>query len=259
MVAHAIPRELHSDLAIARGDSTSDDVAVLAEQMLSGDSAGAMPASKRFAARALLSRRFTCSCWRRRQFICGGSGPAIYAVLPRRHWRCGDCNNCSANTAWSFVPKPSDRKPGGASCWRQPRGKSTISVMRCSALVLMSEFFRRDGWEAWIEPDPTAREFTRVVHDEWFDVVEFLVSGDKQLDALAARYQDDPARIAESVDRNYGSRSGFHRASRIGFAGGRRSHGNRRETGGVAGPTFGWPDRALLSCTNKTNKKGVKG
>ncbi len=67
-----------------------------------------------------------------------------------------------------------------------PREKHDLSYAMF-ALVLMSEFFRRDGWEAWIEPDPTAREFTRVVHDEWFDVVEFLVSGDKQLDALAAR------------------------------------------------------------------------
>jgi MerR family transcriptional regulator, light-induced transcriptional regulator len=51
----------------------------------------------------------------------------------------------------------------------------------------MSEFFRRDGWDAWIEADPTSKEFTQVVRDQWFDVVEFLVSGDKQLDALAAR------------------------------------------------------------------------
>ncbi|NWG24385.1 MAG: hypothetical protein HXY30_08230 [Pseudorhodoplanes sp.] len=54
-------------------------------------------------------------------------------------------------------------------------------------LVLVGEFFRRDGWDAWIEPDSTGKGFTQVVKDQWFDVVEFLVSGDKRLDALAAR------------------------------------------------------------------------
>jgi hypothetical protein len=54
-------------------------------------------------------------------------------------------------------------------------------------LVLMSEFFRRDGWEPWIEPDPNAREFAEAICRQWFDTVELLVSGDKQLDALASR------------------------------------------------------------------------
>jgi hypothetical protein len=66
-----------------------------------------------------------------------------------------------------------------------PREKHDLSyTMFC--LVLMSEFFRRDGWEAWIEPEPTSRDFADVIRREWFDIVEFIVSGDKQLDALAS-------------------------------------------------------------------------
>ena len=53
-------------------------------------------------------------------------------------------------------------------------------------LVLVGEFFRRDGWDAWIEPDSSSVEFSEIVRNHWFDVVEFLVSGDKRLDALAA-------------------------------------------------------------------------
>jgi MerR family transcriptional regulator, light-induced transcriptional regulator len=53
-------------------------------------------------------------------------------------------------------------------------------------LVMMSQFLRRDGWEAWIEPDASTPECAAVVRSQWFDIVEFLVSGDKQLDALAA-------------------------------------------------------------------------
>jgi hypothetical protein len=53
-------------------------------------------------------------------------------------------------------------------------------------LVLLGEFFRRDGWEAWIEPSPKALELSDTIHNEWFDVVEFMVSGQKRLDELAA-------------------------------------------------------------------------
>jgi hypothetical protein len=53
-------------------------------------------------------------------------------------------------------------------------------------LALIGEFFRRDGWDAWIEPDSSSAEFATLVRTHWFDVVEFQVSGDKRLDALAA-------------------------------------------------------------------------
>ena len=53
-------------------------------------------------------------------------------------------------------------------------------------LVLLGEFFRRDGWDAWIEPAPAVRELSATIHNEWFDVVEFMVSGQKRLDELAA-------------------------------------------------------------------------
>jgi hypothetical protein len=53
-------------------------------------------------------------------------------------------------------------------------------------LVMLGEFFRRDGWEAWIEPAPGASELSATIHNEWFDVVEFMVGGQKRLDELAA-------------------------------------------------------------------------
>jgi len=53
-------------------------------------------------------------------------------------------------------------------------------------LVLFGEFFRRDGWETWIEPASEASQLSTVIHNEWFDVVEFMVSGERRLDELAA-------------------------------------------------------------------------
>jgi hypothetical protein len=53
-------------------------------------------------------------------------------------------------------------------------------------LVLAGQFFRRSGWDAWIEPVPGARELTATVQKEWFDVVALTVGAEKRLDELAA-------------------------------------------------------------------------
>lgn len=53
-------------------------------------------------------------------------------------------------------------------------------------LVLAGEFFRRDGWDTWIEPDVSNVAFIETIRSQWFDVVEFFASGDKKLDDLAS-------------------------------------------------------------------------
>jgi len=53
-------------------------------------------------------------------------------------------------------------------------------------LVLAGEFFRRDGWDTWIEPDVNNVAFVETIRTQWFDVVEFFASGDKKLDDLAS-------------------------------------------------------------------------
>jgi hypothetical protein len=54
-------------------------------------------------------------------------------------------------------------------------------------LVLLGEFFRRDGWDAWIEPEAGSDQVSNLIRSEWFDVVEFLVGSEKRLDALAEK------------------------------------------------------------------------
>lgn len=53
-------------------------------------------------------------------------------------------------------------------------------------LMMVSEFFRRGGWEAWIEPDLSTTAFGDAVRHQWFDVVELLVANDGQLDGIAS-------------------------------------------------------------------------
>lgn len=68
-------------------------------------------------------------------------------------------------------------------------------------LVLAGEFFRRDGWDTWIEPDPAASAFLETVRTQWFDVVEFFASNDKKLDDLAKSIR---VIRRESSNRNIG-------------------------------------------------------
>ncbi|UFZ07691.1 cobalamin B12-binding domain-containing protein [Bradyrhizobium ontarionense] len=53
-------------------------------------------------------------------------------------------------------------------------------------LVLAGEFFRRDGWDTWIEPDTADRGFLHALRTQWFNVVEFFANSDKKLDDLAS-------------------------------------------------------------------------
>ena len=50
----------------------------------------------------------------------------------------------------------------------------------------MSEFFRREGWDTWIERDLASPGFHGAVLAEWFDLVEILATGDDQLDAISS-------------------------------------------------------------------------
>jgi len=54
-------------------------------------------------------------------------------------------------------------------------------------LVLAGEFFRRDGWDTWIEPDGNSAEILTLLQTESFDVLEITINNDRRLDTLAAR------------------------------------------------------------------------
>jgi MerR family transcriptional regulator, light-induced transcriptional regulator len=68
-------------------------------------------------------------------------------------------------------------------------------------LVLAGEFFRRDGWNTWIEPDSAGDAFIETIRTQWFDVVEFFASSDKKLKDLASNIR---MVRRESSNRNIG-------------------------------------------------------
>lgn len=187
VMAHASAQQTQSNLAVRSGEHATNDPAALAEQMLAGDTEGAVARIETLRAQGHALEEIYL------QLLT----PA--AVHLRRLWSDDLCGFAEATLAlWRLQQllrnyslefrAESDRYETGrrAILAPAPREKHDLSyAMFC--LVLMSEFFRRDGWEAWIEPDPTAQEFADAIRHNWFDVVEFLVSGDKQLDALSAR------------------------------------------------------------------------
>ena len=50
---------------------------------------------------------------------------------------------------------------------------------------IVSEFFRKEGWQVVLEVSPTARELVQAVQREWFDAIGLSVSIDAQLKDLA--------------------------------------------------------------------------
>jgi len=188
VIAHAKPREeLRAELPVVLRTTAASEVAVIAEQMLSGDIAGAEARVDTLRAQgltleAVYLQLLAPAAMRLRDLwnndLCG------FAEATLALWRIQQLlRHYSGEFRAESAPHETGRR---ALLAPTPREKHDLSyAMFC--LVLMSEFFRRDGWDAWIEPEPTSQEFTQVVREQWFDVVEFLVSGDKQLDLLAAR------------------------------------------------------------------------
>lgn len=53
-------------------------------------------------------------------------------------------------------------------------------------LSIVSEFFRKAGWQVVLEVSPSAEELARAVRNEWFDLLGLSVALDSQLDGLGA-------------------------------------------------------------------------
>jgi methanogenic corrinoid protein MtbC1 len=51
-------------------------------------------------------------------------------------------------------------------------------------LSMVSEFFRRAGWNLCVGPFESQRDVTSLVHNHWFDVVGFSVSSERNIDGL---------------------------------------------------------------------------
>jgi len=53
-------------------------------------------------------------------------------------------------------------------------------------LLMVSEFFRRAGWDVWSNPSASSNSLIDIVRSEAFDMIGFSASTDKQIDLMSA-------------------------------------------------------------------------
>jgi MerR family transcriptional regulator, light-induced transcriptional regulator len=186
LMAHRAEPAMAPVLAIDRGGSDEGQIAALAEQILAQDVEGvrarieAMRAEGRPLEAIYIQVLAPTASYLRHLWssdLCG------FAEVTLALWR---LQQVLREYSVAFQGEGERPETGHrALLVPAPREKHDLSFVMFG-LVMMSEFLRRDGWEAWIEPDASKREFAEVVRSQWFDVVEFLVSSDNQLDALAS-------------------------------------------------------------------------
>ena len=86
----------------------------------------------------------------------------------------------------AFHAESGARETGLRALLVSPVAKGCDIGLPMFGLMLMSEFFRREGWEAWIERDLAGGKVRDTVLGEWFDLVEILATSEEQLDDIAA-------------------------------------------------------------------------
>ena len=88
--------------------------------------------------------------------------------------------------ATDFYAEVATLETGMRALLVSPSEKRSHIALPTFGLLLMSEFFRREGWDAWIERDLTSGSFRGAVVGEWFDLVEVLATSDEQLDEITS-------------------------------------------------------------------------
>jgi len=86
-----------------------------------------------------------------------------------------------------LLPAPWVDRPAGprrAMLAAAPGSQHTLG------LLMVSEFFRRAGWEVWSEPCAGAKDLVTAARDAWFDVIGLSIGGEAQVPQLAAVVAD---------------------------------------------------------------------
>jgi len=60
-----------------------------------------------------------------------------------------------------------------------PGSQHTLGVL------MVSEFFRKEGWQVWMELGPAESDLLTTIADEWFDVIGLSIGTDAELDDIA--------------------------------------------------------------------------
>jgi hypothetical protein len=179
-------RETASQLILPAVSALEDEVTALGDRLLLNDQAGACD---RIDALRIEGRSLECL------YLDLLTPTASYL---RRLWSDDLCGFAEATLALlnlqgvlrQFAPAFRAERHAPESGLRTLLASPKLAGVDVTAamfgLMMMSEFFRRGGWEAWIEPDLSSATFGDAVRYQWFDVVELLAANDGQLDGIAS-------------------------------------------------------------------------
>jgi hypothetical protein len=181
--------DLHVDasqLILPRDSALGDEVTALGDRLLVNDHAGACD---RIEALRIEGRSLECI------YLDLLTPTASYL---RRLWSDDLCGFADATLALinlqsvlrQFAPafRAERQAPenGHRTLLASPKRVGADVTAAMFGMMMVSEFFRRGGWEAWIEPDLSDIAFGDTVRHQWFDMVELLVANDGQLDGIAS-------------------------------------------------------------------------
>ena len=144
----------------------------------------------------------------------------------RSHSAYGACNNCCANSARRSGKRRKSR-PGLRALLTLAPGETHELPYLLFTLVLTGEFFRREGWSSWIEPDCARGDTLALVRNEWFDVIGISGQWRKAARPSGGSDQDDPRRIDQPVVGLASAGNTVSSTSRVGKISGCRRTGSR--------------------------------
>ncbi len=79
----------------------------------------------------------------------------------------------------SFNEKRNLSAPGPKALFAAiPKSQHTLGVL------MVSEFFRKEGWQVWLEPNPIESHLLSTLANEWFDVVGLSIGTKEELNDL---------------------------------------------------------------------------
>jgi methanogenic corrinoid protein MtbC1 len=86
-----------------------------------------------------------------------------------------------------LLPAPWVERPAGP---RRAMFAAAPGSQHTLGLLMVSEFFRRAGWEVWSDPCANAKELVTAARDAWFDVIGLSIGAEAQVPQLAAVVAD---------------------------------------------------------------------
>jgi methanogenic corrinoid protein MtbC1 len=109
-------------------------------------------------------------------------------------WECDACDFAQVTLGlWRLQNLVFELSPELPASWTdRPAGPRRALIagvpgtQHTLGLLMVSEFFRRAGWDVWSDPSASLAELDGAVRGEWFDVIGLSIGSDVHVDSLTS-------------------------------------------------------------------------